>query len=168
MPDSPDRRWVDRMDHAIQRCAPLVVRSMARFATGLPNEPDLSALAGHVIISVATAACAERWTEADFETRTEGTIARALDLDLDAPPLPTAFSGLRGHGRGPIRRAVGEALDSAAPGELQLLSLILNEGLSAAEVAGVMGCTVDEVHEGCRQAVARIRERLAVPEQSVS
>jgi DNA-directed RNA polymerase specialized sigma24 family protein len=156
------------MDHAIQRCAPLVVRAIARFATGLPNEPDLSALAGHVIVSVATAACAERWTEADFETRSADTITRALDLSLDDTPLVAAFSGLRDRAPGPLRRAVCETLDTTDPAELQLLGLILNEGLSAAEVAGILGCSVDEVHEGCRQAVARIRQCLAVQEQNVS
>jgi hypothetical protein len=168
MLQSSDGRWADRMDRAIQRCAPLVVRSIARFATGLPNEPDLSALAGHVIISVATVACAEGWTEADFLSRTEDTIARALDLSPGDSPLGAAHETLPAHDPGPLHRAVREALDGADPCELQLLGLIVTEGLSAAEVAHVLGWSVDQVHESCREAVARIRERLLMQEQSSS
>jgi DNA-directed RNA polymerase specialized sigma24 family protein len=164
-------QWFDAMLQAIARCAPTVVRVFARLDQALPQGMDRETLAGRIILQAARAACAEDWNAGELDARTEATAMECIANEFDGLRAPVEL-GLGGQGKlgsspylegaDPQRRmAVMRALDRLEGVRLQVLALILQEGLSIGEAALVLGLPEWRVHQECAQAVGQIRRQIS-------
>ena len=173
--EEPGPQWFDAMMQAIARCAPTVVRVFARLDHALPQGVDRETLAGRIILHAARVACSEDWSTGELETRTEATVMECIANELDGVRTPVALGladgGKQGcspyaEGGGRRRLAVMRALDRLDGVRLQVLALILQEGLSVAETALVLGLPEWRVHQECAQAVGQIRRQVCGDEEA--
>jgi RNA polymerase sigma-70 factor (ECF subfamily) len=100
--------------------------------------------------------------------RRRGKFAPAVEESLDAPG-GNAIHQLADPAPGPERTAanrelgavLGAAVDALEPGQREVLVLRDMEGLSAREVADVLGITVDAVKSRLHRARLAVRQRVA-------
>jgi DNA-directed RNA polymerase specialized sigma24 family protein len=159
--EKPGVQWFDAMMQAIARCAPTVVRVFAKLDHALPQGVDRETLAGRIILHAAQTACSEAWSAGELETRTEATVMECIANELDGVTTPLALGLADDSSAGPQQRlAVLRALNRLDGARLQVLALILQEGLSIAETALVLGLPEWRVHPECAQAVGQIRRQV--------
>jgi len=141
----------------IARCAPAVVGVLARAPGAVPPDADPGTVAGQIILHVAERACTERWPEPEFDRKARlaamECIAAGVEEPLAAhlPPLPEDAT---------LREQLVNLLEGLGPVRLQILALLLQEGLSVAETAQVIGLPAWRVEEECAHAARELRQRL--------
>jgi DNA-directed RNA polymerase specialized sigma24 family protein len=160
--DERSTQWIESMTEAIARCAPGVVAVLARAGPNLAQDTDLPTFAGQVILRVAEVACAQGWAAHEFQRKVE---AAAMECIAAAPDEMTLLQFDRRHpgdaGVALVREEVLAALRHLDTLRLQVLALILQEGLSVTETALVLGLPEWRVHQECAAAVGQIRRQVA-------
>lgn len=151
--------WVEAMNGMIARCAPVVVGVLARAPGAVPPHADCGMVAGQLILQVAERACAEQWAEPELERKARLTAMECIAAGVEEPLNPGCFQELPTGGVA-LREELVRALESLGPVRLQILALLLQEGLSVAETAQVIGLPRCRVEEECMQAAMELRQQL--------
>lgn len=148
----------DEMVAAVERCAPAVVAAMARGSSRLVAGTDRESLLGQLLLKVAERACAEHWPAEDYEKRAEAFTLECLGADLQEGSLAPSLVKLVGvEPRAQTRSRVLSVLEELDTLRLQVLALLLQEKLSLAETAQVLGMPEKQVREECVRALEQIR-----------
>ena len=163
-----DTAWYEAMMRAIARCAPVVVRAFAKLNGEMSGSLDRNTLAGRVILLAAETACSEGWGCDEFETRAEATVMECIATEFEGISACGVHESL-GPATPRRRLAVLQALEHLDDLRLQVLALIVQEGLTVPEVASVLGLPEWRVHQECAQAVGQIKRQVcAVDSESTS
>ncbi len=159
MSQARDGKWVSDMSVAIGKCAPAVVGAMARSGKQLPDDVDPGAFAGQVMLRIAERACHERWGSDEFHRKAETIIMECIAGGPE--DLPTVPASVPRRAGSPEERAeVIKALGRLDTLRLRVLALTLQEGLSVAETATVLGEPEWRIHQELADAVGQIRRQM--------
>jgi DNA-directed RNA polymerase specialized sigma24 family protein len=147
------------MNQTIARCAPVVVGVLARAPGAVPPDADYGMAAGSLILQVAERACAEQWPEPDFERKARLAAMECIAASVEEPLRTGCLHNLPA-GSVVLREELARALESLGPVRLQILALLLQEGLSITETAQVIGLPRWRVEDECAQVALELRQQL--------
>lgn len=154
--------WVEAMSAMIARCAPVVVGVLARAPGAMPPDADRGTVAGGIILQVAERACGEEWTERELERKARLATMECIAAGIEEPLGPGRVPQLPADAA--TREELVRVLESLGPVRLQILALLLQEGLSVAETAQVVGLPRRRIEDECAHAVRELGLRLATDE----
>ncbi|MEN6347300.1 MAG: hypothetical protein ABFE16_18520 [Armatimonadia bacterium] len=155
----------DEMMAAVERCAPAVVAAMARGSDCLAAGTDRESLVGQLLLKVAERACSEHWPAEGYERRAETLTLEYLGADLQDGLGALGSVRLVGVQPTPqMRSRVLSVLEELDTLRLQVLALLLQEELSLAETAQVLGIAPEQVREECLRVLEQICEIVGAAE----
>jgi RNA polymerase sigma-70 factor (ECF subfamily) len=154
----------------LDRCVSSHLEEVLRFATRLTGDPDWAEeIVGEALVRVSRSWKSFRG-DAHFRTwlyrivinvfRDESaTRVRTEQLDQDVPD-PRASDPASEAWAGELGRLVARRVSALPPRQREVLVLIAYEGLSASEVANVLGISKANVHATLHVARQRLRTQL--------
>lgn len=155
--------WVEAMSAMIARCAPVVVGVLARAPGAVPPDADRGTVAGGIILQVAERACGEQWAERELERKARLATMECIAAGVEDPLGPGCVPQLPADAAAE-REELVRVLEGLGPVRLQILALLLQEGLSVAETAQVVGLPRRRIEDECAHAARELGLRLAAGE----
>lgn len=149
--------WIEAMNAMIARCAPVVVGVLARAPGAVPADADPGTVAGQIILHVAERACKEHWPDPEFDRKARLATMECIAAGVEEPLLG-CLPQLPGDEA--YREQILAVLEGLGPVRLQILALLLQEGLSVAETAHVIGLPRRRVEEECARAAGQLHRQL--------